>query len=411
MHCTKTRALTAALALAMSAGSAGAASYGAFEPRSLGMGGAGVAAGTSANAVFLNPALLAIKGRERFDLSLPIGGRMSDPNELIDAADDFSDAAPISAFQSAIAQYRLVQNEANAQGVIDSGTALIGQLRNLSDKSLQGEGMAALVVGVPGERFGVSAFASGYAVGGAVGRLSDGDLTAIEAVIDAAGGLAPVTDPTPDLQSSVQARFAAIGEAGVSIATRLEAFGGISVGVTPKYVHVRTYDYSFVGDELDDADIELEDGERTESNFNVDLGLAKDWGNGWVTGLSVRNLVAREYRTVRDNVVKIEPQARIGVARRGERLTVAADIDLNEREPVGFESRSRYAIVGAEYDLFRTVQLRAGYRHNLSSLPAGQEAGTVSLGLGLSPFGVCVDMAVSGNSDEVGAALRLGFRF
>lgn len=400
------------LALTAAAGAAGAASYASFDPRSLGMGGVGVASGTSANAVFLNPALLAAAdSRDRFSLALPLGGRLSDPDELIEAVDDFSDAEPIQAFQTAIENYMDDASAGNADAVASRGTDLIEHFQNLSGKVLQAEGMAAVVVGVPGKRLGVSAFANGYVIGGTVGLASDADIAAIQAVVDAAGGLDPVTDPTPDLSSSVHARFAAIGEAGLSFATRLDWLGGLAVGVTPKYVQVRTYDYSFVGSELDDAEIELEDGERTDSDFNVDLGLAMDGENGWVTGLSVRNLVSREYRTVQGNLVKIKPQARLGIAWRGDWLTLAADLDLNESEPIGFDSKSRYAIVGAEFDLFRTLQFRAGYRHNLSSLPPGRQAGVASAGLGFSPFGVHVDAAVSGNSDEIGAAVQLGFRF
>ena len=49
-----------------------AAAFGTFDPRSMAMGGAGVASGTSANANFFNPALLAAaRTDEDFSLEFP----------------------------------------------------------------------------------------------------------------------------------------------------------------------------------------------------------------------------------------------------------------------------------------------------------------------------------------------------
>ncbi len=220
-----------------------------------------------------------------------------------------------------------------------------------------------------------------------------------------------MSGPTSDFTSEVNIRAAGIAEAGLSFATRLDAFAGVAVGISPKYVQVRTYDYGFVGSELDDIEIEWDRGERTDSNFNVDAGIAKEWGKGWVTALAAHNLIAQEYRTVRGNVVKIRPQARLGIARRGETLTLALDLDLNEKKSVGIGSASRYASAGIELNLLRTLQLRAGYRHDFGDVPSDRESGMASVGLGVSLFGMRLDAAVAGNSDEVNAAVQFGFGF
>ena len=52
-------------------------------------------------------------------------------------------------------------------------------------------------------------------------------------------------------------------------------------------------------------------------------------------------------------------------------------------------------------------QLRAGYRANLSN----SDRSVTSAGIGFSPFGVHVDLAVAGNDNEVGIAAQVGFRF
>lgn len=400
----------AAGALALT-NAAGAATSNVFEPRALAMGGVGVASGNSADAAFMNPALLSV-GEGRFSFTVPMGVRLGDPDELLDAIDDFSDADPMSTLSDAIDAFNDNPDATTRDAVVASGEALLTHLERISNKTLQVEARAAAVVGVPRKGFGVSVFGNAYALGGAIADVTQDDRDAIQAAIDAAATLTPTTDPTTDLTSTVEARFAAVAEAGVSFATRLESLGGIAVGVTPKYMQVRSYDYVFEGNELDDADIELEDGESTDSGFNMDVGIAKEWESGWAAGLSVRNLISREYRTVENHTVKIEPHARLGVAHRGKRLTLAADIDLTEQNAFGVdEAKSQYVGAGAEFDLFSMLQLRAGYRHNLSDLPPGRKAGVASAGIGLSILGVHTDLAVASNQDEITGALQVGFRF
>jgi len=88
-------------------------------------------------------------------------------------------------------------------------------------------------------------------------------------------------------------------------------------------------------------------------------------------------------------------------------LTLAADMDLIENDPAGFESKSQYLGLGAELDLFDWVQLRAGYRHNLSD----SDSSIPTLGFGFSPFGVHADLALAGNSTDLAVSMQLGFRF
>lgn len=411
----KARALLAALAMSTITAPSLAAPWGMADPRVLGMGGTAVASGNSANAALTNPALLALPAaRDRFALSLPIGARIADPDDLIDAVDDFSDAEPIDAFSDALDAFNANPSDPGelANAAVDAGNELIRHLRNLNGKRLQAEANASLVIGSPGERLGFSVYVDGHATGGTLSRVTDEDIAAIQNVVDALAEFDPVDDPTTELTSSVEARFATVVETGIALATRLEALGGISVGVTPKYMQVRTYDYSFDGNELDDVDIELEDGERKDSDFNLDIGVAKEWDNGWIAGFTVRNLLEQKYQTVRGNTVKIEPQARLGIAHRGEMLTVAMDIDLTESDTIGFGGgTSQNVMIGAELDLWRSLRLRLGYRHNLGDVPKGEEEGVASAGIGLRLFGATIDAAAAGNSDEIAAALRLGLTF
>jgi hypothetical protein len=379
------------------------------------MGGAGVAAGTSANATFLNPALLAVKRNgDRFSIELPIvRARMLDQEDFSDALSDFDDAEPIRQFEDAIDAYRDNQTAATENEVIDAGRDLVDAFRSISNKVLQVEANAATVIGVPNPRLGIAVFANAYVVGGVTGIFTD--LDQINAIIEDADA-GQTLEPSDDLvlDSSVRASFAQISEFGISLAREFDWLGGISLGVTPKIVKVDTYDYSFSGRDLDDIDIDLDQGERNDTGVNVDIGVAKDFGNGWVAGLSVRNLIPQEYDTAEGNQFKLDPMARAGVAFRPQSLqwiTLAADLDLTENDPAGLDSETQFLGVGVEFDAFRTAQLRLGYRHNLSDLPSGLDSGMYTAGFGFSPFGAHIDLAVSGNDDDIGAAMQLGFRF
>ena len=63
--------------------------------------------------------------------------------------------------------------------------------------------------------------------------------------------------------------------------------------------------------------------------------------------------------------------------------------------------------LGGELNAFGWAQIRAGYRVDM----VDSARNITSLGLGLSPFGVHVDLAVAGNANEVGASFQLGFRY
>jgi len=384
--------------------------FSSFDPRSFAMGGAGVASGTSANAVFFNPALLAAATQDDdFSFELLAGARAADPDKMIDAVDDFDANNSMQAFSDAIANYNTLPSAATAAAVQTSAAQLTTDLANLSQKAVQLEADGGLVVGVPSQNFGISVYGNRWVVGGTYADVTQSDLNDITMQASYAtfpvGGIPP-TDNTANYTSSVNARFASITEAGVALAT---TFGGIAVGITPKHVKVATYDYTFVGDQIDTATIDQSTGEKTDTNFNIDVGVAKDYANGWKTGLAVKNVLSQEYTTILGNKVTIDPMARIGVMHETSWSTIALDVDLTENDPGGFDTKSQYAALGMEFDAFNTMQLRLGIRHNMSDTPYDPDV--LSAGIGLSPFGINIDISAAGNQDEVGAALQLGFRF
>ena len=100
-------------------------------------------------------------------------------------------------------------------------------------------------------------------------------------------------------------------------------------------------------------------------------------------------------------------QARAGIAYTGSVATGALDLDLTKNKATGFDVPSQYISLGAELNAWNLFQFRLGYRHNISD----SNTDSAALGLGLSPFGIHLDLAVVGSDKEVGVGLQTGFRF
>ena len=135
------------------------------------------------------------------------------------------------------------------------------------------------------------------------------------------------------------------------------------------------------------------------------------------SGLVIKNLLGKEYATRPyssvsglmpvSTIIKMEPQVRLGVSHSAEWISVVADLDITENAPAGPESESQYLGLGAEMNFLDLALIRVGYRHNLSD----SDTSIPTLGLGFSPLGMRVDMAIAGNGDETAYSLQLGFNF
>lgn len=241
----------------------------------------------------------------------------------------------------------------------------------------------------------------------------------------------------PDLKSSVQVVAVAIADIGLSFSREFDFAGEkVAIGLTPKLQKITTYHYADEIDGFDEVDEDsLEDSKEEYSKVNLDIGASYRFGSegNWVAGLVGKNLLGGEFDyadvvvTPKDSngnpdplqpaysidggSVNLNPQFRAGIAYQSSWVNVALDVDLTENDPIAFESATQYAAIGAEFDLFSTLQLRAGYRTNMSTTNADM----VSVGLGLSPFGIHLDIAAMANpSDpekEAGVALETGFYF
>lgn len=228
-----------------------------------------------------------------------------------------------------------------------------------------------------------------------------------------------------DLNSNVQIVAVGISEVGLTLSREFTIAGEkIAIGITPKLQMIKTFNYvANVDNEDDIEESDVTDTEQDFSTINLDAGAAYQFGasNQWQVGLVAKNLISKEYKAesnansttgeITTTKISLDTQFRGGVSHTTDWTVVAFDLDLIENDPVAFEAPTQYASIGAELDLFDTVQLRAGYRTNLSV----SDSAVASVGLGFSPFGVHLDIAAMANpSDpkkEAGAALELGFYF
>lgn len=108
MTLLKTLRRSAALAILCAAGAAHANQFGIFDPRSVAMGGTGVASGTAGNASYFNPALLAAPSpNDKFAIEIPIvAARAADPNKLRDDVDNLKTSG--DTLSNAINQFNAV---------------------------------------------------------------------------------------------------------------------------------------------------------------------------------------------------------------------------------------------------------------------------------------------------------------
>ncbi len=449
--------------------------FNSFDPRSMGMGGAGVAVGDSSTAPFFNPALLTITHEDDlFSVDFPIfGARVYDPDDFETSLDDFQNGNYVDNMDLAINGFSpSTATSAQINAISSSTSTLSTQFATLSDKPIQGELGAGLVVGVPSKDIGVAFYANGWgALGGTIKYNDDALLQSFIATTDSVasaiqnscGGtivntpacsaalLASLpadtnpnplittnqfftidaTTPTPtvtssfdsnSLTSSVNIRGVVLSEVGIALSTQLgngnSAWG---LGITPKVVRATLIDYSADVNTGSTNNIDGDDYSAKYTGVNFDIGLAKDYANGWRTGFVVKNVLPRSYdfksiapgalpgsAQLTTGTLKLKAQARVGASFSNDWSTVALDVDLTNNDPAGFEDPSKYVALGAELDAWGWAQLRLGYRADVKN----SDRNVASAGIGLSPFGVVhIDLAATGSANEAGASARLAFTF
>lgn len=400
--------------------------FGTFDPRSLAMGGTGVSSGTSANAGYYNPALLAMtRDDQNFSLEAPVLGlRIADPQNLQDSLDTYQANNYEGQLTTAIDAFNTAPSTATANAASAALTNLDSGIQTLSNKPLILEGNLGVSIGIPNRSVGISITSNMRALAGAELNYTAEDSALIAAYAAELTAVAPpphtpvnttlyngaqLKDLSSQLTSTINVRGALIHETGLSLGTMFEIGRfPVALGITPKTVNFTTFDYA-VG--MQNASIDRDKGKLEYSDSNIDVGSLIYLGGGFKVGVVGKNLVRRSYTTALGNEMVLKPQVRAGVSHQGHWTTIAIDADVTQNDPLGLDEKTQYVGAGLEINLLDTLQLRLGIKQNRLATTTSKDRNVSSIGLGFSPFGIHIDAAYAASDAEKAASLQLGFQF
>ncbi len=423
----------ASLLVANSAHAAGTWS----EARSDAMGGTGVASGSYGSGALINPALLAKAQQEdRVTVILPsVSAQISDKDNLQDQIDDISDK--VDNYEDVIDNLTLLDIIANPVGTLDQFQSaagdLAGELESLRGKTAHAKAAAGIAVSIPNDVLSVAFVTKAYArarVSSSVDQqdidylhgIEGSDAVAGAVAIDAAVNGSDVI--TRNLNSTASGRAAIVSDYGIAMAKQFDLGGvPVSIGVTPKLQKTWLYNYTTSIYAYDSNDWNSSRYRNDDTGFNIDAGVAADFGEHWTVGLSGQNLVSRdidtkdiritngrtgETRSYKDTF-QISPLVTAGAAWHNDLMTLSADGDLTETKGFKSEENSQYVGVGAEVRPLSWLAVRAGYRADVK----GNDSNVFTGGVGFAPFNrVHVDlMGLYGEDETWGAGAQLSVTF
>lgn len=373
-----------------------------FEARNDAMGGTGVASSKYGSAPLLNPALLT-KSEPGDDLSIilpSVGAQLSDPDNLQDGFDNVKHA------------WNKLEKSTGTGNSAASATELRKSLTDISGDSGRADAGVSAVIAVPNDTLPFALVIKGWGQAKARAVVSKSDL----AYLDAAGTgiVQPDEAALNNLTSRAEGVAALVSEYGIAIAHQFTlAEIPISVGITPKFQRVDTWNYNVAINNYSTSDFRSGDWKRSESGANVDLGFSADLTPEWTVALAGQNLVARSIDTREVNgqqdSFKIRPQATAGTAWSNGLVTFAADVDVTPTSGFASDDKRQYAGVGAELNAWSWAQLRAGYSADVRN----SDNNVVTAGIGISPFNV-VHLGLTGmaGTDRTyGAVAQLSVTF
>lgn len=373
-----------------------------IEARNDAMGGTGVASSNYTAAALANPALLTHhQTNDDVGLILPaVGAQVSDPNNLQDGFDNVKDS------------WDRFSNTIGSGSSAAQASSLKQALQNISGNQGRANAGVSAVIAVPNQTLPFALVVKGWGQAKARAIVTDHDLNYLDAV--ASGTLTPSPGDLDHLTSRAEGAAALVSEYGIAMAHKFTVAGTpVSVGVTPKYQRVDTWNYNVAINNFSTSDFRSSDWKRSESGANVDIGFAAQFSPQWTLGLTGQNLVKRDIDAREVNGQKetfqIRPQATLGTAWSNGVITLATDVDLTPTSGFASDEKAQYARVGAELNAWSWAQLRAGYRADIRN----SDQNMFTAGIGLSPFDVVhLNLTgMAGTNRNYGAAAQLTFTF
>ncbi|MCK0163148.1 conjugal transfer protein TraF [Marinobacter sp. S6332] len=427
------------LGMSMVSSSALASPQAFMSSRSFAMGGTGVAI-AHPSAASANPAMMAADQHDwadDFGFTLPsINARVADEEEVVDQIDDIQDS--IDGFDRLVSDIKNTPTQGNVGELGQSAGDIRDRLIDFNKDTIRANIGLGLSFAVPSKTLSVGVFTNANLTATVRGELSNNDRNFLNTLVDAANTQTPdavkslvenaATDQDGNISFDSRGRVlaSAVGEFGVSFARQLELSNGqpLQLGLTPKYVELRTFQYTESVSGFEDDEFDGDQYQTEKSGFNVDLGAAYAFGDEqqWNAGIAIKNLIPMELKSAASRpdlneeirTLELNPMATIGIAHRSDFHVVTAEVDLTKKEAFGFEDDTQWLALGAEFDVFRFAQLRGGVRYNLASNDDNQgisEEAQLTAGIGLNLFGARLDLGALFSDADTGAALEFGAAF
>ncbi|WP_413113049.1 conjugal transfer protein TraF [Thaumasiovibrio sp. DFM-14] len=373
------------------------------DARGFAMGGVGVATSNYLAAPMYNPALAANYDRERdnFGMLLPtFSAGVHDGDDLYNKLDAFADLTDELEFGDANSATAAEWKKAlldldGGKGVVDAELGLVIAIPNrFASISFFTKAEVAMIVTPDVDK-------------------RDQDLVNNDGTINSCDDGKSLEEC---MQSSAQGLGAVIGEVGLTIAgSKLLQLGDkdypVSFGLSPKAQHLMAINYTTKASDFDDD--EFGDDYTEKTVFNADFGMTIQPNARTTVGFVAKNLLKQELETNNSSgtdVMLVEPQYAVGVGYNYGWVTLAADVDLNERQYFrDLDYATQFASIGAEINAWRWAQVRVGYKHSMTD----HSEDVVSAGLGLTPFGrFGMDLSAQyGDDSRYGVAAQFIFTF
>ncbi len=360
-----------------------------------------------------NPALLTkYDNDDDVYFALNFGGIFSDQYSVIDNGDDIVDY--IDDFEDSIDGLDDITNPADIPAykadLLTQVDKITGKLEEVDLKPIQfREGVNALVI-IPNKHLSFGMFANQYGRLAAIINYDEADGAVFRTAIDTGE-----FDAETDMQSSAIGVGYSVVEAGVMVGHQLvkQAKYDLSIGAKIKFQRLDIFYNNPTIANFDEDEFDLADDQHlTESEgSNLDLGLYAAWGEQrqWHAAFVVNNVSQHDVTLTEQNLTFIiDATAEAGISYQNDWITLAAEIDVVERESFKNLEPVKYASVGAELRWSEHMQLRAGMRTDLND----NEEDIYTFGIGISPWDVIsVDIAAfTGSNDTKGVALGLGWK-
>ena len=370
-----------------------------------------------------------------FGLMIPsVNARLADEEEVVDQVDDIQDV--IDDFDSYFQQIDNSSNptQSEVEAFQDTASDLNTRLNAFSNDTMRANAGLGLGLAIPSSSVSFGIFTNGNLTATVRGELDKDDSALLESIATAAdandlqtiiNNAETDSDGNLKLDSRGKVLASAVIEAGVSLATtlNLDNENALQIGVSPKYVQLRTYQYTETVSGFEDEDFDSDEYQTQKSGFNMDIGAAYAFGqdNQWNTGIMVRNIIPMELDSARakpgleeKRTLELNPMVTAGISHKSDYHVLTAEVDLTKKEAFGYEDDTQWVALGAELDAWHWAQLRAGVRHNLASNDDNngiEEDTQFTAGVGLNIIGIRIDVGGLYSSADVGAAIELGSAF